>query len=78
MSPEEACGERRWHLLEEIGGAFASGQLDDLVEGDAGGLGARLPAALAPQLRSIRRRYAIAVRIIRIGERCGVRKATRE
>lgn len=45
MSPEEACGERRWHLLEEIGGAFASGQLDDLVEGDAGGL-----ALVSPQL----------------------------
>lgn len=40
------------YLLDKVSGAAAVGQVDDLAEGDAGCLGADLPAVLAPQLRS--------------------------
>jgi hypothetical protein len=56
MSRREACDGARWYLLDEIGGALAVGQFDDLVEGYAGGLGAGFLAALAKQLRSARHR----------------------
>lgn len=39
------------YLLDKVSGAAAVGQVDDLAEGDAGCLGADLPAVLAPQLR---------------------------
>jgi hypothetical protein len=44
------CKDRRWYLHDEVGGTLAAGQVDDLVEGDAGSLDARFPAVHAPQL----------------------------
>ena len=42
---------RWWYLLDDVGDAFAAGQVHDLFEGDKGGLGTRLLAVLTPQLR---------------------------
>jgi hypothetical protein len=56
MSRRKACDGAGWYLLDEIGGALAVRQFDDLVEGYAGGLGAGFLAALAKQLRSARHR----------------------
>jgi hypothetical protein len=50
---EEVCEDRRWYLQDEVGDALAAGQVDDLVEGDAGSLDARFPAFLAPKLRLV-------------------------